>query len=76
MTTASTNGASLAASPDAVALTRVLVTSLEALAAAGQPDLACRLAGEACAVVRTSDPVAWQRLNAFLHRMIKHVSGA
>lgn len=56
------------------ALARVLIAGLEALAAAGQPDMACRLAGQACAVVRQSDPATWQRLNVFLHRMIKHVT--
>lgn len=55
-------------------LTGVLLTSLEALAAAGEADAACRLAGQACAELRHSDPAAWQRFNVFLHRMIKHVS--
>jgi len=63
-----------AAAHDNTALARVLITSLDALALAGQPDMACRLAGQACAVVRQSDPATWQRLNVFLHRMIKHVS--
>jgi hypothetical protein len=55
-------------------LVGVLLTSLEALAAAGKADAACRLAGKACAELRHSDPAAWQRFNVFLHRMIKHVS--
>jgi hypothetical protein len=63
-----------AAAHDNAALARVLITSLDALALAGQPDMACRLAGQACAVVRQSDPATWQRLNVFLHRMIKHVA--
>ncbi len=60
--------------PDTVALTQILISGLGALATAGQADLACRLAGQASAVVRISDPVAWQRLNVFLHKMIKHVA--
>jgi hypothetical protein len=57
-----------------VALTDILLTSLEALAAAGQADAACRLAGKACAALRGRDPSGWQRFNVFLHRMIKRVS--
>ena len=59
---------------DTTPLVGVLLTSLEALAAAGTADAACRLAGKACAELRHSDPAAWQRFNVFLHRMIKHVS--
>ena len=55
-------------------LAGVLLASLKALAAAGEADTACRLAGQACAKLRHSDPAAWQRFNVFLHRMIKHVS--
>lgn len=55
-------------------LTGVLLASLEALARAGEADTACRLAGQACAQLRHSDPAAWRRFNVFLHRMIKHVS--
>jgi hypothetical protein len=69
-----TNLATPAAAHDNTALARVLITSLDALALAGQPDMACRLAGQACAVVRQSDPATWQRLNVFLHRMIKLVA--
>lgn len=58
----------------ATPLVGVLLASLEALAAAGEADAACRLAGRACAELRHSDPAAWQRFNVFLHRMIKHVS--
>ncbi|MBN8970630.1 MAG: hypothetical protein J0H51_01275 [Rhizobiales bacterium] len=59
---------------DTTPLVGVLLTSLEALAAAGKADAACRLAGKACAELRHSDPAAWQRFNVFLHRIIKHVS--
>jgi hypothetical protein len=55
-------------------LAEVLLSSLETLAAAGQAEAACRLAGRACAALRQSNPAAWQRFNVFLHRMIKHVS--
>jgi hypothetical protein len=68
------NLASQTSARDNTALARVLITSLDALAVAGQPDMACRLAGQACAAVRQSDPATWQRLNVFLHRMIKHVT--
>ncbi|MGB3446972.1 MAG: hypothetical protein WBA48_09765 [Xanthobacteraceae bacterium] len=61
-------------SADATPLAGVLLASLEALARAGEADAACRLAGQACAELRHSDPAAWQRFNVFLHRMIKHVS--
>lgn len=61
--------------PDSpLALTDILLTSLEALAAAGQADTACHLAGKACAALRGRDPSGWQRFNVFLHRMIKRVS--
>ena len=70
LTTVPERGKPLEATP----LTAVLIASLEALAAAGEADAACRLAGQACAELRQSDPVAWQRFNVFLHRMIKHVS--
>ena len=59
---------------DNTPLTGVLLASLKALAAAGEADTACRLAGQACAELRHTDPAAWQRFNVFLHRMIKHVS--
>ncbi|MCO5130536.1 MAG: hypothetical protein M9932_08205 [Xanthobacteraceae bacterium] len=58
----------------ATPLVGVLLASLEALAASGEADAACRLAGQACAELRHSDPAAWRRFNVFLHRMIKHVS--
>lgn len=55
------------------AMAGLLLASLEMLARAGEVDAACRLAGEACAVVRGRDLAAWQRFNVFLHRMIKHL---
>lgn len=67
------------AKPNAVAdpratlagLVDVLLSSLEALAAAGQADAACRLAGRACATLRKDDPIGWRRFNALLHRLTK-----
>ena len=52
---------------------RVLIAGLQALADAGEPDLACRLAGQACAAVRHDNPAAWHHLNVFLHRMIQRL---
>lgn len=51
-------------------LDRILLASLEALAAAGETDAACRLAGQACAALRQHDAVAWRRFNALLHRLV------
>lgn len=55
-------------------LTDVLLSSLDALVAAGQAEAACRLAGEACAALRGRDEAGWRRFNAFLHRAAKYVS--
>lgn len=52
-------------------LIEILLSSLEALAAAGQVDAACRLAGRACAALRNKDPADWRRFNALLHRLCK-----
>jgi hypothetical protein len=71
---ANKNEALSGSSNEPAALTDILIASLEALAAAGQADAACRLAGKACAELRGKDPAGWQRFNVFLHRMIKHVS--
>ncbi len=51
------------------ALTDILLSSLEALAATGQIDAACRLAGRACAVLRRTDSSGWRKFNALLHRL-------
>jgi hypothetical protein len=51
------------------ALVEILLSSLEALAATGQADAACRLAGRACAALRKSDPSGWRKFNALLHRL-------
>lgn len=55
-------------------LTDLVISSLEALAAAGQPDAACRFAGQACAALRKDDPRSWRRFNALLHRLSKSVA--
>lgn len=56
-------------------LDRILLTSLEALAAAGETDAACRLAGQACAALRQHDAAAWRRFNALLHRLVLRPPG-
>ena len=50
-------------------LPEILLTSLTALAAAGEVEQACRLAGQACAALRLSNPGVWRRFNVFLHRV-------
>jgi hypothetical protein len=50
-------------------LSGILRESLTALAAAGLGDAACRLAGRACAALRTKHPDQWGRFNALLHRL-------
>lgn len=52
----------------------ILLASLEALAAAGHADEACRLAGQACAALRQNDLVGWKRFNVLLHRLSREVS--
>jgi hypothetical protein len=51
------------------ALIDILLSSLEALAATGEVDAACRLAGRACAALRKSDSRGWRKFNALLHRL-------
>jgi len=58
-----------ASPPAPAALLDVLLSSLEALAAAGNVDAACRLAGQACAALRKGDPQGWRKFNALLHRL-------
>ncbi len=55
-------------------LSGLLLESLEALAAAGNVEMACRLAGHACAVLRRSDSGAEHRFNALLHRLARRLS--
>lgn len=57
-------------------LNALLLESLTALAAAGQGDAACRLAGRACALYRQSDMAAWNKFNILLHRLSKKMARA
>ena len=57
---------------DAKPLADLLVASLEKLAAAGEADAACRIAGHACALHRGRDAARWQQFNALLHRLARH----
>ncbi len=51
-------------------LVSLLITSLEQLASAGEVESACRLAGQACALLRHEDEQAAQRFNSLLHRLV------
>lgn len=51
------------------ALVDVLLASLATLAAAGEVDAACRLAGKAYAASRRIDPTAARRFDVLLHRL-------
>ncbi|AKJ67120.1 hypothetical protein PATSB16_07350 [Pandoraea thiooxydans] len=53
----------------AEALCTLLLQSLAALAAADQVDTACRIAGQAHAVLRRDDGRQAQRFNSLLHRL-------
>jgi hypothetical protein len=61
---------------DRATLDALLLESLTALAAAGQDDAACRLAGRACALYRQSDMMAWNKFNILLHRLSKKMARA
>lgn len=50
-------------------LSEILLASLTALAAAGDVEKACRLAGQACVTLRASDPAAARRFDVLLHRL-------
>lgn len=58
-------------SPEALpdALLSLLTKSLLALAQAGAPDSACRIAGQAHALLRMGRPRAAGKMNALLHRL-------
>lgn len=57
-------------------LDEILLASLSTLAAAGEVEEACRLAGRACAVHRTTNAAAWNRFNVLLHRLARRAAGA
>lgn len=50
-------------------LVEVLVAGLAMLAAAGEVEAACRLAGRACVALRDADPAAARRFDVLLHRL-------
>lgn len=64
-------GAAAAADPgpQPQGLVDILVTSLNALAAAGDVEAACRLAGQACVALRRTDQAAARRFDVLLHRL-------
>lgn len=53
------------------ALERLLVEALVALDAAGETEMACRLAGRACMAVKDGDERAYRRFDALLHGLTK-----
>ncbi|MDN5927277.1 MAG: hypothetical protein L0I29_09405 [Hyphomicrobiales bacterium] len=55
--------------PKTAELCEILVACLKALAEAGEPEAACKLAGRACAALRKEDRAQWSRFNALLHRL-------
>jgi hypothetical protein len=62
-----------AAKPSPESLACILLASLEALAVAGQVEMACRLAGRACVALRHSDRKGEHLFNALLHRIASRV---
>jgi hypothetical protein len=50
-------------------LSEILLESIGALAAAGEVETACRLAGRACVVLRRTDAAAARRFDVLLHRL-------
>jgi hypothetical protein len=65
----STTNSSARAPNTTDSLAGVLLASLYALAEAGETETACRFAGQACAILRRSSPVAARRFNVLLHRL-------
>lgn len=55
-------------------LSALLLRSLDELAAAGNVEMACRLAGQACMVLRHSDRDAEHRFDTLLHRLARQLS--
>ena len=55
--------------PPTAELCDILLASLKALAEAGEPEAACKLAGSACAALRKNEPEQWSRFNKLLHRL-------
>lgn len=55
----------------ATRLVEILVASITALAGTGEVEAACRLAGQACVALRTTDPAAARRFDVLLHRLTR-----
>ena len=55
------------------ALAEILLESTAALAACGEADRACRLAGRAYAALRRTDPAMAHRFDVLLHRLVRLV---
>lgn len=53
----------------AARLSEILLTSIAALAGAGEVERACRLAGQACVALRNIDPAHARRFDVLLHRL-------
>lgn len=54
---------------DETRIPEILLESLTALAAAGEVEKACRLAGQACVALRHANPTAARRFDVLLHRL-------
>ena len=50
-------------------LVDILYDGAQRLAAAGDIEGACIIAGRACATLRHDDPKGWKRFNVLLHRL-------
>ncbi len=59
---------------DHAGLSALLLKSLEELAAAGNVEMACRLAGQACVTLRRGSSGAERRFDALLHRLARRLS--
>jgi hypothetical protein len=55
-------------------LPEILLASITALAAAGEIENACRLAGEACVALRRDDPAGARRFDVLLHRLARKLT--
>jgi hypothetical protein len=66
---AASNAPTLGRSVSGKQLCDILLASLTALAAVGEVEQACRLAGQACVALRHTDPKAARRFDVLLHRL-------
>jgi hypothetical protein len=55
-------------------LPEILLASIAALAAAGEIENACRLAGQACVTLRRDDPAGARRFDVLLHRLARKLT--